>query len=199
MRDQKQGCHTGPHVCRTCVVRSIHRTYHTWGEKKLNFFFYPFSSLFPPCPWKRSPQSKTNFFSTKNNVTCWTRTRSWEVRSRRRLALRRVTRKLACFPDWDTFLGRSTAGSTWGLRTVRNRCISVNHIHSTLNTLHRSWRSSRRGTHMSSRKAERWSRDPWRVGNLAIPSSWKILAKGLVRLMMDHSRLPEPIGRYVCM
>jgi hypothetical protein len=47
---------------------------------------------------------------------------------------------------------------------------------------------------MPNRKTERWSRDPWRVGNLSIPSSSKILPKGFVRLLMDHSRFGRLSG-----
>ncbi len=63
------------------------------------------------------------------------------------------------FVDWSTFWGWSTTGRTWGLRTVRNRCSSAKHIQNTLNAHHRSWRRSRRGTHMPNRKTERWPRD----------------------------------------
>ncbi len=47
---------------------------------------------------------------------------------------------------------------------------------------------------MPNRKA----RDVWRVDNVVMSSTWKVLAKGLVSLMMDHSRLSGPEKRWTC-
>jgi len=46
-----------------CTVRSPH--YRTCGEKKLKFFFCPFSSLFDPFPRDSFPRTKTIFFLRK--------------------------------------------------------------------------------------------------------------------------------------
>ncbi len=128
----------------------------------------------------------------------WRATISWEVRSRTTVARRRVTKKLACFEDWDTFGDPTTVELTFVLRGVRNRCSCANHIPSTVTAFRRSCGSWRRGTHKPSRKPERWPRDPWKVGHLTMSSSWRISAKRIVCLMIEHSRLSGPQTRWTC-
>jgi hypothetical protein len=59
------GTARAPHV-RLCGQSTTHT--ERVVKKIEKFFFCPFSSLFPPCPRERSPQSKTNFFSTKKII-----------------------------------------------------------------------------------------------------------------------------------
>ncbi len=58
---------------RTCtaraVVRSGHRTTAQCGQKKLKFFFCPFSSPSDPFPRVYLPRTKTIFFSVKKKIS----------------------------------------------------------------------------------------------------------------------------------
>ena len=130
----------GPDV-RLCGQFTTHTPCAVKKIEKI--FFCPFSSLFHPYPRHSSPKATTIFFSIKKSRVSQTvegnkRNVKHEVPSRTRVARRRVTQKLDCFVDSDTFGDPSTVRSTWGLRRLRNRCRSANRIQSTLSVLHKS-------------------------------------------------------------
>jgi hypothetical protein len=112
-------------------------------EKK---FFYPFSSLFPPCPQKRSPEYKTNFFFDKKNNLTGPR-KIEETREMSSPGTGKVTRPVQSWPkDYHTPVGtmdtdkilRSTLTEETRTQKGDTKTSSANHIQSTLNTLRRS-------------------------------------------------------------
>jgi hypothetical protein len=108
-------------------------------------------------------------------VTPWPRTTILQYQQWTQLTVEKYAHGRDSLVDWDTNRDPCVSGSTWTLRTVRSRCSSGKHIQITLSGLHRSWRNSKRGTHMPSSK----TRDDWKVGNLTMISTWKFFANGL--------------------
>ncbi len=143
--------------------------------KKIEFFFRPFSSLFDPFPRDSFPRTKTIFFLPKKNQCVKNRV---EMESNNLL-------KSTFTDDCRTQKGDQKTCLLCGLRYC--------------------WRPSHCRTHLglegSTKQVQLCKPYPEHCdlfSEVVQESSWRISAKRLVCLMIDHSRLSGPETRWTC-